>query len=431
MDPLLIGVICIILLFLLMAGGLNIGSGMAIIGFAGFWVLVGGKAAFSRLAIIPFETVASFDLAVLPLFLLMANVIFYAGFGKDAYTVAARWIGQQPGGLAMATVAGCAGFAAMSASSLGTAATMGLVSFPEMEKYKYKKSLSAGAIAAGGTIGILIPPSGILIIYGVLTETSISKLFMGGIIPGILEALFYIITIYIICIIKPSLGPRGPKYGIKDKLTALLGCGEIAGLIILVLGGLIIGWFTPTEAGSVGAAGALLFSLIRRRLSLSDFRNAMRETVKTTGMLYVVMIGAYLFMYLISVSNIPILLAGFVEGLPLPPLAVMGVILLLYFLLGCFMDAMSMVLVTIPIFLPVANALGFGPIWFGIIIVRVMEMAMITPPMGLIVYTISGMFNVPIQTIFRGVIPFVIADICHVLLLLFVPGVILWLPGLL
>lgn len=430
MDPILVGVIGIILLFLLMAGGLNIGAGMAIIGFTGFWVLVGAKAAFSRLAVVPFETVATFDLAVLPLFLFMANVIFHAGFGKDAYTVASRWIGHKPGGLAMATVAGCAGFAAMSASSLGTAATMGLLSFPEMEKYQYKKSLAAGAIAAGGTIGILIPPSGILILYGVLTESSISRLFMGGIIPGILEALFYITTIYIICMINPSLGPRGPQYSIKEKIASLLGCGEIIGLIILVLGGLIVGWFTPTEAGAVGAAGALFFSLIRRRLSWPNFRKAVRETVKTTGMLYVIMIGAYVFMYFITVTNIPFFLADFVGGLNLPPRAVMGVILLMYFILGCFMDAMSMVLITIPIFLPVADSLGFGPIWFGIIVVRVMEMAMVTPPMGLMVYTISGMFNIPIQTAFRGVLPFIVADICHVLLLMFVPGVVLWLPSL-
>lgn len=430
MDPILVGVIGIILLFLLMAWGLNIGAGMAIIGFAGFWVLVGGRAAFSRLAVVPFETVATFDLAVLPLFLFMANVIFHAGFGKDAYTVASRWIGHKPGGLAMATVAGCAGFAAMSASSLGTAATMGLLAFPEMEKYQYKKSLAAGAIAAGGTIGILIPPSGILILYGVLTESSISRLFMGGIIPGILEALFYIITIYIICMINPALGPRGPQFSIKEKMASLLGCGEIIGLIILVLGGLIVGWFTPTEAGAVGAAGALLFSLIRRRLSWPDFRKAVRETVKTTGMLYIIMIGAYVFMYFITVTNIPFFLADFVGGIDLSPRAVMGVILLMYFILGCFMDAMSMVLITIPIFLPVADSLGFGPIWFGIIVVRVMEMAMITPPMGLMVYTISGMFNVPIQTAFRGVLPFIIADICHVLLLMFVPGVVLWLPSL-
>ena len=192
----------------------------------------------------------------------------------------------------------------------------------------------------------------------------------------------------------------------------------------------MIGWFTPTEAGAVGAAGALFFSLIRRRLSWPDFRKAVRETVKTTGMLYVIMIGAYVFMYFITVTNIPFFLADFVGGLNLPPRAVMGVILLMYFILGCFMDAMSMVLITIPIFLPVADSLGFGPIWFGIIVVRVMEMAMVTPPMGLMVYTISGMFDIPIQTAFRGVLPFIVADICHVLLLMFVPGVVLWLPSL-
>lgn len=396
----------------------------------GFWILVGKNAAFSRMAIIPFETVASYSLAVLPLFLFMANIIFSAGFGDDAYRVASRWIGHLPGGLAMATVAGCAGFAAMSASSLGTAVTMGLIAFPEMEKYHYKKSLSAGALASGGTIGILIPPSGMLILYGILTETSIGKLFIGGIIPGILEAVFYIVTVYIICLINPSLGPRGPKYSLKEKLNAILGCGEIIGLVILVLGGLIIGWFTPTEAGAIGAAGALVFSFIRKRLNWDGFKNAVHETIKTTGMLYVVMIGAYVFQYLVSVSNIPFVLSSFVEGLTLPPLGVMGIILLIYIILGCFMDAMTMIILTIPIFLPIADTLGFGSIWFGIIVVRVMEMALITPPLGMIVYTISSMFKIPVPELFRGVIPFIIADICHVLLLLFVPGVVLWLPGI-
>jgi C4-dicarboxylate transporter DctM subunit len=360
----------------------------------------------------------------------MANIIFSAGFGDDAYRVASRWIGHLPGGLAMATVAGCAGFAAMSASSLGTAVTMGLIAFPEMEKYHYKKSLSAGALASGGTIGILIPPSGMLILYGILTETSIGKLFIGGIIPGILEAVFYIVTVYIICLINPSLGPRGPKYSLKEKLNAILGCGEIIGLVILVLGGLIIGWFTPTEAGAIGAAGALVFSFIRKRLNWDGFKNAVHETIKTTGMLYVVMIGAYVFQYLVSVSNIPFVLSSFVEGLTLPPLGVMGIILLIYIILGCFMDAMTMIILTIPIFLPIADTLGFGSIWFGIIVVRVMEMALITPPLGMIAYTISSMFKIPVPELFRGVIPFIIADICHVLLLLFVPGVVLWLPGI-
>ncbi|MBN1848999.1 MAG: TRAP transporter large permease [Deltaproteobacteria bacterium] len=430
MDPILVGIIGILFLFVLLACGLDVGTSLGIIGFLGFWILVGKNAAFSRMAITPFETIADYSLAVLPLFLLMANIIFNAGFGNDAYRVASRWIGHLPGGLAMATVAGCAGFAAMSASSLGTAITMGLIAFPEMEKYHYKKSLSAGALASGGTIGILIPPSGMLILYGVLTETSIGKLFIGGIIPGILEAVFYIITIYIICLINPSLGPRGPKYSLKEKFTALMDCGEIVGLVILVLGGLIIGWFTPTEAGAVGAAGALLFSVIRKRLNWKCFKNAIHETIKTTGMLYAVMIGAYIFQYLISVSNIPVALSSFVKGLTLPPLGVMGIILLIYIVLGCFMDAMTMIILTIPIFLPVAIASGFGPIWFGIIVVRVMEMALITPPLGMIVYTISSMFNVPVPKVFKGVVPFIIADICHILLLLLVPGVVLWLPGI-
>jgi C4-dicarboxylate transporter DctM subunit len=431
MSPIVVGVIAFVILFLLLACGLQIGFAMAVVAFGGIWYIISQGAAFGKMSLTPFETVASYELAVLPLFLLMANIIFVSGFGEELYRLAAKWLGHQPGGLAMATVGGCAGFAAVSASSLATALTMGLVALPEMKRYNYHPGLATGCIAAGGTIGILIPPSGVLIIYGIITETSIGRLFAGGILPGITEALFYMITIYILCRRNPNYGPRGPKTSFKEKIMAFRGCVEIIGLVILVLGGLIIGWFTPTEAGAVGAFGAIVFSMFRRRLNWQKFRQSIRETVKLTGMLYAIMIGAMLFKYFMAVTTIPTVLGEYVAGLTIHPLAVMGVIILFYIFLGCFLEALSMILLTIPIFVPLTLSLGFDLVWFGIIIVRVAELALITPPIGMICYNIAAIApDVPITTIFKGVFPFIISDIIHVAMLLLVPGVVLFLPNL-
>jgi len=431
MSPVTVGIVGFVVLFTLLALGLPIGFGMLGVGFAGFWYLVSQTAALSKIATSPFSTVSSYDLAVLPLFLLMAHITFVSGLSRDLYNLAAKWLGRLRGGLAMATVGACAGFAAVSASSLATAATIGQVALPEMKKYKYQPALSTGCVAAGGTIGILIPPSAVLIMYGIITETSIGKLFMAGVVPGVLEALFYMATIYILCWWKPSLGPQGPSFSLREKVAAFGSCGEIIALIALVLGGLMIGWFTPTEAGAVGAFGAFVFSLIRGRLNWQKFKQAILATMKTTGMVYGILIGAFVFNYFMAVTTIPFMLADLVGGLPLPPLAIMGLVLIVYLLLGCIMDAGAMILLTIPIFFPLALTLGFDPIWFGIIIVRVCEMGMITPPIGINVYVIAGVApDVPMQTIFKGIIPFLIADLFHVMLLLFVPAIALFLPTL-
>jgi len=430
-SPVVVGLIGFVALFSLLAFGLPIGVGMAIVGFGGLWYLISQGAAIAKFGLMPFDTVCNWDLGVLPLFLLMAHVIFASGISKDLYNVAAKWLGHQRGGVAMATVGGCAGFAAVSASSLATAVTMGLVALPEMKKYKYDPALSTGCVAAGGTIGQLIPPSAGLITYGIITETSIGRLFAGGIVPGILEAIFYMVTIYILCRWKPSLGPRGPSFSFREKVASFASCGEIIGLIILVLGGLIVGWFTPTEAGAVGAFGAIFFSLLRRRLNWEKFKHALIETMKTTGMLYGILIGAFIFKYFLAVTTIPFVLADFVGGLPLPPLVIMVLVMLVYVFLGCVMDALTMILLTIPVFFPLVLSLGFDAIWFGIIIVRMVEIGLITPPIGMNVYAISGIApDVPVTTIFKGVIPFLIADFFHVALLLFVPAVVLFLPGI-
>ena len=432
LDPITIGIIGFILLFILLAIRLPLGISMFLIGFAGLWIILQiGTAAVAKIGLIPFETIASWDLAVLPLFLFMAHIIFSAGLSKDLYNVAAKWMGHQRGGVAIATVGGCAGFAAISASSLATAVTMGLVAIPEMKRLKYDPALATGCVAAGGTIGQLIPPSAGLITYGIITQTSIGKLFAGGMIPGILEALFYMATIYILCTWRPHYGPPGPRFSFKEKVYSLHTCFEIILLIIVVLGGIIVGYFTATEAGAVGAFFAILFCLIRRRLTWGKFKHAVIETLKTTGMLYGILIGAFLFKYFMAVTTIPVTLADFVGGLPLPPLVIMVFIMLVYVFLGCVMDALAMILLTIPIFFPLALSLGFSELWFGIIVVRMTEIGLITPPIGMNCYAIAGIAqDVPITTIFRGIVPFLIADACHVALLLFVPQVVLFLPNL-
>jgi C4-dicarboxylate transporter DctM subunit len=430
MDPVLAGAIGFGVFFFIVATGLPVGVALTAVGFAGLVYLLSWGPAMAVFAYTPFSVVSNYDFSVIPLFLLMAYVIHQAGLSTDLYNLAAKLIGHQRGGLAMATVGGCAGFAAMCADSLATTVSMGLVSLPEMKRFNYQPSLAVGAICAGGTIGILIPPSNLLIIYGILTETSIGKLFMAGIIPGILEAVFYIVTIYILCRLNPALGPPGASYSLREKIVAIGGCGEMIALILLVLGGLIIGWFTPTEAGAVGAFGAIAFSLIRRRLNWEKFKQALFETMRTTGLLYVIVIGAFVFMPFVALSTIPRMLADYVATLAVPPIVIVMLVALVYIILGCFMESLAMILITIPIFLPLCLSLGYSPIWFGIIIVRVVEIGLITPPLGLNAYTMAQISGVPVHTVFKGVFPFIIADILHVALLLFVPSLSLFLPSI-
>ena len=431
MDPVVIGLIGFVVLFSLLALGMPIGAGMGLVGFAGLWFLISDVAAFTKLAIVPFQVATDYSLAVLPLFLLMAHVVFVTGMGHDLFNLAAKWLGHLPGGIAQAAVAGCAGFAAVSASSIATAATMGLVAIPEMKRLKYDPALATGSVAAGGSMGVLIPPSGALIIYGILTETSIGKLFAAGLIPGILEAVFYMAVIYILCTWRPSMGPRGPKVPWGEKFAAFASCGEVIALAAFVLAGIIVGWFTATEAGAIGAFGAIVFSLLRKRLNWAKMKTAVLETLKTTGMIYGILIGAFIFNYFLAPTNIPYVIAEFVGGLPLPPIAILVMVLVVFFFLGMFLDVAAMTVLTIPIFFPLIVSLGFNPIWFGIIFVRMAEIAMITPPIGMNVYVIAGIApDVPMQTIFKGIIPFVLADFCHVALLIFVPAIVMFLPGL-
>lgn len=430
MTPIEIGVIAFLILFGLIALRLPIAFSMGFVGFCGFAHLVSFDAALVKLANISFDTVSSFNFGVLPLFILMAHITFQSGMGRDLYDVAAKWIGHKRGGLAMATVGGCASFAAVSASSAATASTMGLVSLPEMKKYKYAPSLATGCIAAGGTIGSLIPPSGMLIVLGLLTELSISKLFMAGLIPGLLEAVFYMVTIYILCLRKPELGPPGERYGWRERIKALKIVGDLLILMGMVLGGLVGGIFTPTESGAVGACGALVISLLRRRLSWEGFRESIIATLRTTGFLYAIFIGAFVLTAFVTVTGIPAAVSDAVVSMNVPPLVAILVIFTIYLLLGAVLDTAGMMALTVPIFFPIATALGFEAIWFAIIVVRAMEVALITPPIGMAVYIVKGVApDVPLTEIFRGIAPFLVADLLLVLLMLFVPEIVTFLPN--
>jgi C4-dicarboxylate transporter DctM subunit len=430
MTPVVTGYIGIAALLIILISEMPIGYSMALIGFLGFLYINGFEPALGLLRQVPYEFFSSYNLSVVPLFLLMGSFALTAGLNEKLYRIVYKWLGHFRGGLAMATIGGCAFFSAISGSSVATAATMATVALPEMRKYNYAPTLATGSVAAGGTIGILIPPSVILIIYGIIAEQSIGKLFLAGFFPGVLEALFYVLTIAIVVRISPNLGPRGPKFHFREKLADLGNVWEVTVLFICVIGGIYSGAFTPTEAGGVGAFGAFFFAVIRKRLSWKNFWESLLATTKNTGMCFIIVMGAMIFGYFLAVSRVPFDMASFVSELPVNRYIILWIILMILALLGCVMDSMAIVLLTVPIFFPVIMRLGFDPIWFGILTVRVTEMGLITPPIGLNVYIIKGISGLPMGTVFRGVIPFVIADICHVALLIAFPSISLFLPNL-
>lgn len=430
MDPFLIGVIGIVILIVLLFSKMPIGAGMAIVGFFGFAAVVGFEPALGVLRTVPYTTFSEHSLSVIPLFLLMGAFAFNSGMSEDLFNAVYKWMGHFRGGVAMATIVACACFAAISGSSLATAATLGAIALPEMKKYKYDDGLATGAVAAGGSVGILIPPSVILILYGIITEQSIGKLFLAGIIPGIMEAVFYIFTIGYLTFFKPHHGPRGPKTNFREKIGSLKSAWEVVLLFGVVIGGIYKGIFTPTEAAGIGAFGTFFFALLRRRLSWNNFAHSLADTVQTTGMLFLIILGAMIFGYFLSVTRLPMEFASIVSDLPVNRYVVLACILIITMLLGCIMDSMAIVLLTIPVFYPLIQHLNFEPIWFGILVVRVTEMGLITPPVGLNVFIIKGISGVPIGTIFKGVIPHLIADVLQVIVLIMFPQITMLLPNL-
>jgi tripartite ATP-independent transporter DctM subunit len=431
MSPIATGIVGIGVLLALMFAGMRIGIAMLLVGSTGFVYLVKLSGAIHILASVPYGLISNYDYCVLPLFLLMGTIILNAGLGGTLFRLAHAMLGRLPGGLAIATIFACGVFSAISSSSIACALTIGLIAIPEMRRYKYGNALAAGSVAAGGTLDILIPPSGLFIIYGIMTEQSIGKLFIAGMIPGIILALMFIVVVYIWVRLNPTLAPPGSSTTFREKMAALGECAEILMLCILILGGLIIGWFTPTEAGAIGAFGAIVLSLIRRRLTWQGFKDSVIDTMRNTGMIFVIVMGALVFNVFFAVTTIPMELAGWVSGLALPPVFIIVIIILMYIVLGTFLDELAMILLTIPIFYPVVTRLGFDPIWFGVVIVLVVEMGMISPPVGMTMFVVKGIApDIPMQTIYKGVLPFVIAVAVMMALLVAFPEMALFLPRL-
>lgn len=431
MSPITAGLIAVGILFLLIFLRMPIAFAMALVGFVGFFYLCSIEGALSIMARETFTTVSSYDFAVLPLFMLMGQFAFHSGLSKRLYYTGYKWLGHLPGGLAMATIGGCAAFAAGCGSGLATAATMGAVALPEMKRYNYDPALATGCIASGGTLGILIPPSGLFIIYGILTEQSISKLFISGIFPGVLLSALFMLTIYVLVKINPSIASSASAASFRERLASLGGTGEMLALFLIIMGGLYGGIFTPNEAGGIGAAGALLIGLVRRGLNWQGFIAALTETGQITAMIFAILIGAMIFNRFLAVSTIPETLVGLTSRLPIPPLAVIGVLVFVYMVLGALFDEVAITLLTIPIFFPVILALGIDPIWFGVLFCICMEMGMILPPVGINVFVIAGVAkDVPMYTIYRGILPFVIPMLITIGLLMIFPQIALFLPDM-
>jgi len=426
-----IGVIGIAILIILLFSDMPVGFVMGFLGFLGFSYVVNVEAGMALLARDVWDVFSSYGLTVIPLFVFMGQIAFHSGISRRLYDSAYVFLGHRRGGLAMATVGACAGFSAISGSTNATAATMATVTLPEMKRYNYDMGLATGTVAAAGSLGILIPPSVVFIVYGILTEQSIGKLFAAGILPGILLASLFIAVIHLRVRYNPSLAPPGPKTTWDQRLRSFGGVAETLFIFALVMGGLFFGIFTPTEAAAAGAFLTLFLSVIRGQLSWNGFIQSLADTTRISCMVMIIVTGAVVFGHFMAITRVPFDLAAWVAALPLPRFAIMLVIILLYLCGGCFMDALAMVMLTVPIFFPVAQALGFDPIWFGVVIVLITEMGVITPPVGVNVYVVYGVAkDVPLEVIFKGVLPMLLAlVVCNLMILVF-PQIALFLPGL-
>ena len=431
MTPVQIGILGCVLLFIMLASGMPVAFVMAVVGFVGFAIVVSPSAALSLVTIDLYDTFSSYSLTVIPLFVFMGQIAFHAGISRRLFNTAYHWLGPLPGGLAMATVGACTAFGAICGSGPATAATMASVALPEMKRYNYSMELGCGAVAAGGSLGMLIPPSVVFIVYAIMTEQSVGKLFIAGIVPGLLIATLFCLTIYLNCRLHPHLGPAGPSLSWSKKFASLSGVAETLILFVLVMGGMFMGYFTPTEAAAIGAAGSLIIALFKKQLTWKTIRRSLQQTIRTSCMVMIIVAGAVIFGHFLAVTRIPFELASWLAGLPLPGWVIMGIIIMFYLVVGCFVDALALILLTIPIFYPVVTGLNYNPIWFGVIIVVVTQMGVISPPVGICVYVVNGIArDVPLQTIFKGALPFLAALILAAIILVAFPQLSLFLPSL-
>jgi C4-dicarboxylate transporter, DctM subunit len=427
-----VGVIVILFVFLLMFLRVPIVIAMAIPAFIGLLYLRGEVALFAAIDSVIWQHSYHYTLSTIPLFVLMGQLLYTAGFSDELFTAFRNWFGRMKGGLGIATIGASAMFASSSGSSLATTGTIGVVASKEMLKAGYAKSLTGGSIVAGGTLGILIPPSTMFIIYGMITEQSIGKLLIAGIIPGILLTIFFMITIYVSILIKPSLvsNVKEPKVSMKEKLNSLKANGWILALFILVMGGIYIGAFTATEAAGIGALGAFLIALIRRKLTRANFTEAVLSTVKTTGFIFAIVMGAFLLNFVLTITRVPNLLADFLFAKSLSPTMIFILIVIMYLILGAIMDTLGMIVITIPIILPILQLLEFDLIWFGVIIVLLVEMALISPPVGMNCFVLNGVVKeLELGDIFKGALLFMIPIIALITLLYVFPDIALFLPN--
>src|ERR1700761_7101384 len=428
-SPDAVAVLGFIVLFALMLLRVPVGMAMGLVGVSGFGYLVGGTPALKMVGQTSMRTVTDYTFGVIPMFLLMGAFVSRSGMSRELFHAANKFVGHLRGGLGIATIAACAGFAAISGSSVATAATFSTVAYPEMRQYRYPKSFATGVIAAGGTLGAMFPPSIVLAVYGLITQQDIGKLFIAGILPGLLAAAMYMMTIAAIDIVRPGFLPAGPRSDWSERLQSLRDVWAALALFGFVIGGLYGGLFTPTEAGGVGACGAFLISVARGKLKPAGVLAALLQATRTAAAVFTVLIGALLFGYFLTITETPQKLTEFLTGLGVGRYGVLALIMIMYLALGCLMDAMAMIILTVPIVFPVVTALGFDPIWFGIIIVMTVELGLIHPPVGMNVFVIKSVIDdVSFSTIFRGVAPFIVTDLIRLVILIAFPVLALWLP---
>jgi tripartite ATP-independent transporter DctM subunit len=425
-----IGIIGFVALLLLLALRMPIGIAMMLVGIIGIAAINSTDAALKILGEFPYAYSSVYTLSVIPLFVLMGNFASSSGLARDFYAAAYAWIGHRRGGLASATVLACAGFAALSGSSVASAVTMGKVALPEMRRYGYDPRLATGVVAAGGTLGILIPPSTAMIVYALLTEQSIGKLFLAGFLPGILLSGLFILTIIAMTTWRPHYGPPGRRHSLRERMVALARSGTLIAIIALVIGGIYLGIFTETEAAAAGALLTMLYAVGRGTLTRREMVTALLDTMKTTALVFLILIGAHVYTPFLALTHIPADLSSVLTGLALPPLAILVLILLVYLALGTFLEGFAMLVLTLPIVFPIVTVLGYDPIWFGIIVVIVLEMGLIDPPVGINVFVVKGIAeDVPMSQIFAGIMPFWLAMIVCVAILIAFPQIALFLPN--
>jgi len=425
-----VAIIGFVVLFVLMLLRVPVGMAMGLVGVSGFAYLNGGGPALKIVGHTSMRTVTDWNFAVIPMFLLMGSFATTSGMSRELFRAGNAFLGHLRGGLGIATIAACGGFAAICGSSVATAATFSRVAYPEMRRYGYPQSFATGVIAAGGTLGIMIPPSTVFAVYGLITEQDVGKLFIAGVVPGILAVAMYMVTITAIGLIRPNYLPAGPHSTWPERFEAMRDIWATLILFAFVIGGIYGGLFTATEAAGMGAAGAFIIGVVRRRLSLGDIRRSLLEATRTTAAVFTVLIGAILFGYFLTITQTPQNVTAFLTGLGIGKYGVLALIMVMYLVLGCLMDALAMIILTVPIVFPVIVALGFDPIWFGVIIVMTVELGLIHPPVGMNIFVIKSVVeDVKISTIFYGVIPFIITDLIRLVILIAFPIIALWLPS--